>query len=175
MKRIWVLVATLPFLFSCAKMLSVGHENFKCEATEGAGVCGTMESVYENRDKLLRSSYIPDGKGDYAVIKGEGGKLVLIGKTELRKKKVCKYKKIRKRRKKVCKYKYERFVRIKKFKDKLDTAYEDKPIPVMEVPLVQRIWIYPYVDKSGNFVEGHFIYTIVRQGKWLDHRGREVD
>ena len=169
-----LLILTAPFLFSCAKMLSVGHENFKCEATEGAGVCGTMEYVYKNREKLLKGQPVSGVKGDYAVIKGKD-KLVLIGATELKKERVCKYKRIGKRKKKVCKYRYKRVVRIKKFADELERPYEDKPVPVREEALVQRIWIYPYVDKSGNFIEGHFIYTIVREGRWLDKRGREVD
>ncbi len=174
--RTWLLVCMAPLLFSCAKMLSVGHENFKCEATEGTGVCGTMEYVYENHERLLKEMPEIDGtEGGYAVIKGEGNKVVLIGTTEL--KRVCTEEETDPyepdvEEEKVCRY--VRTVTIKRFKDELD-PYEDKPVPVREEALVQRIWIYPYVDRSGNLVEGHFIYTIVREGRWLDPRGREVD
>jgi len=172
--RVWLLACTAPLLFSCAKVLSVGHENFKCEATEGTGVCGTMEYVYENHEKLLKGKerfYLPR---DYVTLESEGNKVVLIGVREFEM--VCKTVEdddpVEPEEERVCTYKPKLI--IKRFKDELD-PYEGKPVPVREEALVQRIWIYPYVDKSGNFVEGHFIYTIVREGRWLDSRGREVD
>jgi len=172
--RTWLLVCMAPLLFSCAKMLSVGHENFKCEATEGTGVCGTMEYVYENHEKLLKKADSAPVPGEYTVIKGEGNKVVLIGVREFER--VCRTVEdddpVEPEEERVCTY--EPKLIIKKFRDELD-PYEDKPVPIREEALVQRIWIYPYVDKSGNLVEGHFIYTIVREGRWLDQRGREVD
>ncbi|HID04958.1 MAG TPA: type IV conjugative transfer system protein TraV, partial [Aigarchaeota archaeon] len=167
--KVWLLVCTVPLLFSCAGMLSVGHENFKCEATEGTGVCGTMEYVYENHKKLQEEE-----RWDYVTLLGEGNKVVLIGVREFEM--VCKTIEdddpVEPEEGRVCTYKPKLI--IKKFKDELD-PYKGKPVPVRKEALVQRIWIYPYVDRSGNFVEGHFIYTIVKEGAWLDPRGREVD
>ncbi|MDQ7082123.1 MAG: type IV conjugative transfer system lipoprotein TraV [Aquificota bacterium] len=173
--RVWLLACTAPLLFSCAKVLSVGHENFKCEATEGTGVCGTMEYVYENHEKLqLLNGKQSQTQGSYIEIKGEGNKVVLIGVREVVR--VCEMVEdddpIEPEEEMVCTYKPK--LVIKKFKDEMDPL-PAKPVPVREEALVQRIWIYPYVDKSGNLVEGHFIYTIIREGRWLDHRGREVD
>ena len=173
----FLVTAITPFLFSCAQMLSVGHENFMCEATEGAGVCGTMEYVYKNRHKLLNKDQIVVSEGGgYAVIEGEGDKVVLIGTVE--RKKICEERKDidpyepDSEEEKTCRY--ISTITVKRYGDEINT-YEERPVPVREEALVQRIWIYPYVDKSGNFVEGHFIYTIIKEGRWLDPRGREVD
>ncbi|HIP43077.1 MAG TPA: type IV conjugative transfer system protein TraV [Aquifex aeolicus] len=168
------LLITFPLITSCAKMFAVGHENAKCEATEGTGVCAPMEVVWENR-KLFENSYPRLQAFTYGnvKIKGEKNKVVILSGIE-RKVKICKTEyDVEEGEYKVCRW--ETKLALKRLKHSLDRKLKETPVPVRRSEIIQRIWIYPYVDSSGNLVEGHFIYVVVEKGKWLDEEGREVD
>lgn len=170
-KVLLTLLITFPLITSCAKMFSVGYESARCEATEGTGVCAPMETVWENRKLFVNSQ--ETGKGGEVKIKGEKNKVIVLSGIE-RKVKICRTEyDVEEGEYKVCEVKTK--LELKRLKHSLDNRLKEIPVPVRRSEIVQRIWIYPYVDSSGNLVEGHFIYVVVEKGKWLDEEGREVE
>ena len=45
--------------------------------------------------------------------------------------------------------------------------YQRKPLRYGET--VQRIWIAPFEDTSGNYHQESYVYTIVKPGHWLGY------
>lgn len=172
-KVLLTLLITFPLITSCAKMLAIGHENAKCEATEGTGVCAPMETVWENRKLFAKHSSNLQASAEGSVkIKGERNKVIILSGIE-RKVKICRTEyDVEEGVYKVCEVKTK--LALKRLKHSLDNRLKEIPVPVRRSEIVQRIWIYPYVDRSGNLIQGHFIYVVVEKGKWLDEEGREV-
>ena len=171
-KVLSTLLITFPLITSCAKMLAIGHDSAKCEATEGMGVCAPMETVWENRKLFAKhSSNFQESSGS-VKIKGEKDKVIILSGIE-RKVKICRTEyDVEEGEYKVCEVKTK--LALKRLKHSLDNRLKEIPVPVRRSEIVQRIWIYPYVDRSGNLIDGHFIYVVVEKAKWLDEEGREV-
>jgi len=150
-------IAIFPLITSCSSMLSVGHNDFVCKATEKAGMCAPVSEVYSiytnKKPQVFTFSASSTSKGKM-VCKEE-----LVGDEE---EIVCREVKP-KIPHKVYSY-FPKKVKVKEIK-----------VPVRKTEKIQRVWIFPYVDKKGNFIDGHFIYVVVEEGKWLDYKGREVD
>ncbi len=154
-------------------MFAIGHEDFACSASQQGGVCAGIDYVYENKEELFRGSTggSPQGafkfrlNSDYDLFLIGKGKRVKLPMEECEKYcdpvdgctdedlKPCKEGKV--------------VPEVYRLRRTPDREVKDVPVPVKEEDWVQRIWIAPYVDAKGNFVEGHFIYTVVRKGRWL--------
>ena len=155
MKKVLGLTILIPFICSCASMFAIGHNDFKCKATEKEGMCAPVDKVYET----FKNENVENGKGKvYEVV----GKKLKCRQEVWVDEEVTVCREIVIKREKIFTY-------------PLKEAGGKVKIPVRRTERIQRVWIYPYVDKSGNFIDGHFIYVVVEEGKWLDSKGREVD
>lgn len=152
MRKVLSLVILIPFISSCASMFAIGHNNFRCQATEKEGMCASVETVY----------------GIYA--EKRQAPISISQETKM----VCKEELIGDEEEVVCREVKKKGLK-KVYNLKISEKQTNLRIPVRKTERVQRIWIYPYVDKSGNFIDGHFIYVVIEEGKWLDSQGREVD
>lgn len=175
-KRRVFLILSLGFMASsCSGMFAVGHEDFACSASEQGGVCASIDYVYENREELYKNL---NGKGVFRFPLNTDYELVVVGKGERRKLPMKECEKqcdpidgCTEEDLKPCKegVVVPRVFRVRATPEK---EVKDVPAPVKEEDWVQRIWVEPYVDAEGNFVEGHFIYTVVKRGRWLLPEGK---
>ena len=172
-------LASAMFLTGCSSMFAVGHENFRCQGTDKGGVCGPVDYIYEHKDELLQkniSSQVRYVDGNIAVENLNGKttvyevKEVVVnekgGSCPVSDEKACEmmgYKKVTK--KKILKPIVELPLKAKQDK------YNKIPVPVREEALVQRVLVYPYVSKDGNLISKHFIYVVIRSGRWLSPEG----
>lgn len=56
--------------------------------------------------------------------------------------------------------------------DPIAEEYPDVPKPVRVGEQIQRIYLDPYSDKSNNYITGHFVFKVVKEGRWLLPDGR---
>lgn len=170
------ILSSALLLQSCSSIFAVGHENFRCQGTDKGGVCAPVDKIYENKEELLETGQISP-KVEY--IKGNllTGKTTVYEVEEVAQKQntldcpvsdegICEllgYKKIKK--KKIFKPIVELPLRAKQDK------YNEIPVPVREEALIQRVLVYPYVSRNGNLVSKHFLYVVVRDGRWLSPEG----
>jgi len=134
-------------------MLGVGHQSAACETNPESGMCAPVREVYSRTTEREKP-------GNALVILREKERTLVCWTEE----------DVEYGEEEVCKEK----IRVERVHMKPDRV-EEQPVPVRKHERVQRIWIYPYVDRKGNFVEGHFIFTVLEEGKWLLPDGSSVE
>lgn len=187
-----VSVSTMALLFggcSSSNPFGVGYENSACESSKSGGLCGSPSSIYKykNKVKQIQKDYQMSGYPEklYFAISRDGNIMV----KEERDGKWKKYE--------GSKYESKINSSIKsKYKTNLGSSYSAKSsdIPVgknndlsisynkkkeylqtrtnvgrmiRDNGEYSRIWVAPYVDKKGDLVSAHEIYTVIRDPEWI--------
>jgi type IV conjugative transfer system lipoprotein TraV len=141
MKRVILLIflVMISGMFGgCAKMLSIGHENFKCVGDSENGRCTDVRAIYDNRHEIASGEIFKE-KTDKRVKKDN--KDVVVDVTD----------------------KYETDY-DKKFHFLL-TA--EGKVPLRYNDTVRKVYIMPFINKNGNMIGGFHAYFVDRNGKWV--------
>jgi len=167
-------VGLLSILSSCSALMP-GHETFRCQGTDKGGICAPVDYIYTNREDIANGF-------NFSLVSGKTDKgkkiskdIVLIKKETVEQD--CKYFGDR------CYLGEERSKIVKERKIPVISLplpslkkekYRKFPIPVREEALIQRVLIFPYETKKGNLVQKHFIYVVIRNGRWLSPSGEYI-
>lgn len=187
-----VSAATMALLFggcSSSNPFGVGYENSTCESSKSGGLCGSPSSIYKYKNKVKQI------QKDYQM-SGYPGELYFAisrdGKVMVKEERDAKWQPYE-----GSKYEAQISSDLKsKYKTNLGSGYsaESSDIPVgqnndlsvsysKKEAYIQtrtnvgrmirdngeysRVWVAPYVDKSGDLVSAHEIYTVLRDPEWV--------
>lgn len=158
------------FLASCSA-LTPGHETFRCQGTDKGGVCAPVDYIYTHKSEIVNGG-INNKKTNN---KKEYSKNIFLIKKEIKEEKCDLFNGrcyLGEDSRKVVKEKKIPIVSLPLPID--DGKYKKLPVPVREEALIQRVLIFPYQTNEGNLVQKHFIYVVVREGRWLSANGEEI-
>ncbi len=165
-------MSLLSILSSCS-VLMPGHETFRCQGTDKGGICAPVDYIYANKEEIVNGSKVlaTDVKNN-KVSKD----VVIIEKETV--KQDCKYFGDRcflgEEKTEITKEKRIPIVSLPLPSLRAE-KYEKTPVPVREEALIQRVLIFPYETKKGNLIQKHFIYVVIRDGRWLSPSGEYIE
>jgi hypothetical protein len=187
-----VSVSSMALLFggcSSSNPFGVGYENSTCESSKSGGLCGAPSSIYKYKAqvKQIQKDYLMSGyKGELFFAISREGKIMV---KESRDAKWQPYQ--------GSEYESKiRAGLNSKYKTNLGSSYTStkSDIPVgknndLSISYNQkqkylqtrtnvgrmirdngeysRVWVAPYVDRKGDLVSAHEIYTVIRDPEWI--------
>jgi len=166
---------------SFSNPFGIGFEHSACEDSKGLGVCGSPLSIYKNQSTIeqIQSDYLKSGieqelffgisKEGYILVKEErtdkwsaysGSKWEKKIKEELEKKG---YTKNQNSNSSINNY------------DDFNLQYKKQPMfetrtnagkMYRDYGKIQKVWIAPYVDSSGDLVSAHDVMVVIKDPSW---------
>ena len=161
------------FLASCSA-LTPGHETFRCQGTDKGGICAPVDYIYANKNQIVNGTFEKENNKNLNKNEEYSKDVVLIKKKIEEKDCALFGDKCYLGEEKIKVVKEEKIPLVSLPLPADDGIYKKRPFPVREEALIQRVLIFPYQTREGNLVEKHFIYVVVREGRWLSPSGEEI-